>query len=63
MDKCDLTQDNILSFNYLKKVDLIITSLCIEAVAKSVKEYSTIINKIAHFLKPKGYFVIFGVLE
>lgn len=63
MGKCDLTQDKILSFNYLTKVDLIITSLCIEAVATSVEEYSTMINKIAHNLKPKGHIVIFGVLE
>jgi hypothetical protein len=63
MGKCDLTQDKILSFNYLSKVDLIITSLCIEAVATSTKDYSTIINKIANFLKPKGHIVIFGVLE
>jgi len=36
MAKCDLTQDNILTFNYLKKVDLITTSLCLEAVATTI---------------------------
>jgi hypothetical protein len=52
-----------LTLNYVKKVDLITTSLTLEAVAENLKEYTQMIKNISRFLKPHGHLMIFGVLE
>ena len=62
MIKCDLKKELIFD-NYVSKVDLIISSLCLEAVAESVGEYKSIIKNIASYLNPGGYLVFFAVLE
>jgi hypothetical protein len=61
--KCDLKQTQILTLNYLKKVDLVISSLCIEAVAETLDEYDQMVNNISKMIKSKGHLVLFGVLE
>jgi hypothetical protein len=61
--KCDIKQDKILSLDYLKKVDMIITSLCIEAVADTLEEYVCMIGRLSTMIKPGGHLIMFGVLE
>jgi len=42
---------------------VIISSLCLEAVADTLDEYNLIIGRLATKIKSGGYFVLFGVLE
>jgi hypothetical protein len=44
-------------------VDIITSSLCIEAVATSSSNYNQIIKNLTRYLKPKGYIYLIGVLE
>lgn len=62
--KCDLTQENILSdVYYFQKVDVILSSLCLEAVAQTLQDYKKMIKKLKILLKKGGFIYLFGVLQ
>ena len=49
--KCDLTNDQIVDVPYLKKVDVIVTSLALESVGKNVDEYKRMLANLKKHLK------------
>ncbi len=60
--KIDLTTPTVFEHPYFKKVDIIMSSLCIEVVSTSESHYSQIIGKLKKYLRPKGYMYLIGVL-
>lgn len=61
--KLDLEKEKILDICYMKPADLIVSSLCIEAVAKDFDDWVRIIRNIKKHLKSGGHLFLFGVLE
>lgn len=61
--KIDLTTTQIFEHPFFKKVDVIASSLCIEAVAQSPENYKEIIGNLKKYLKPNGYIFLIGVLD
>ena len=60
MVRCDLTQDSPIDKGYDQQYDVVMSSLCIEAVARSHEEYTQGMKKLANLIKPGGTLLIFG---
>ena len=56
---CDLSQDPPIESGYDDQYDLIYSSFCLCAAAKSHEEYRQGINKLAKLLKPGGVLMMF----
>ena len=59
--KCDLTQNSPIEPGYEQPYDVVISSLCIEAVIKSKDEYQPMLEKLVSLVKPGGHLLLYGV--
>ena len=59
--KCDLTQDPPIEPGYEQPYDVVMSSLCIEAVLKSDDEYQQLLAKLVSLVKPGGHLLLYGV--
>ncbi|XP_046548525.1 nicotinamide N-methyltransferase-like [Haliotis rubra] len=59
---CDIRDKNPFSTNFLPKVDIITSSLCLEAVATDLASYEECAGNMVGMLNPCGHLVIFGCL-
>ncbi|XP_067656366.1 nicotinamide N-methyltransferase-like [Haliotis asinina] len=57
---CDIRDKNPFSTNFISKVDIITSSLCLEAVATDVTSYEECARNMVGMLNPGGHLVIFG---
>ena len=57
---CDLTQDPPIERGYDQEYDVVISSLCLEAVAQTYAEYKQGMTKLAELVRPGGVLVIYG---
>ena len=57
---CDLTQDPPIESGYDQQYDVVMSSLCIEAVAGTREEYAQGVKKLAKLVKPGGTLLLFG---
>ena len=58
---CDLTQDPPIERGYDQQYDVVMSSLCIDAVAGTREEYVQGVKKLAKLVKPGGILLLFGV--
>ena len=58
---CDLTQDPPIERGYDQQYDVVMSSLCIEAVVGSREEYAQGMKKLAKLVKPGGTLLILSV--
>ncbi|XP_046548526.1 nicotinamide N-methyltransferase-like [Haliotis rubra] len=59
---CDIRDKNTFSTNFLPKVDIITSSLCLEAAATDLASYEEYAGNMVGMLNPGGHLVIFGCL-
>ena len=57
---CDLTQDPPIERGYDQQYDVVMSSLCIDVVARTREEYSQGMNKLSKLVKPGGTLLILG---
>ncbi|XP_071089280.1 nicotinamide N-methyltransferase-like [Haliotis cracherodii] len=57
---CDIRDENLFSTNFLPQVDIITSSLCLEAVATDQASYEQYARNMVGMLKPGGHLVMFG---
>ena len=57
---CDLTQDPPIERGYDQQYDVVMSSLCIDAVARTREEYAQGMNKLSKLVKPGGTLLILG---
>ena len=58
---CDLTQDPPIERGYDREYDVVISSMCLEAVAQTPEEYKNGVDKLAKFVKPGGLLLLLGL--
>ena len=59
--KCDLTRDPPIEPGYEHTYDVVMSSLCIEAVIESNDEYPQMLAKLVSLVKPGGHLLLYGV--
>ena len=59
--KCDLTREPPIEPGYEQPYDVVMSSLCIEAVIKSNDEYQNMLTKLVSLVKPGGHLLLYGV--
>ena len=59
--KCDITQDPPIEPGYEQPYDVVMSSLCIEAVIKSNDEYQQLLANLVSLVKPGGHLFLYGV--
>ena len=57
---CDLTQDPPIERGYDREYDVVISSLCLEAVTQTSAEYKRGVEKLAKLVKPGGLLLLLG---
>ena len=57
---CDLTQDPPIERGYDRGYDVVISSLCLEAVMQTSAEYKRGVEKLAKLVKPGGLLLLVG---
>ena len=61
--KIDLDTDQIFEYPFFKKVDMIISRLCVESAAKDNAYFKRVFKNLKRYLKKNGHILFLGILE
>ena len=59
--RCDITQEPPIEEKYHKSYDVVISSLVLEAMAKTDNDYFDLVSRMTKLVKPGGYFLLYGI--